>query len=141
VAGTVTSAESGIRRPVAAPVLAGAVGIGAAVVFHFVDPVGGPVLCPLRAATGLACPLCGVTRMVHELAVGDLARAFRLNVLAFVLAPFVVWWAFVALTAMLGGPRWRTPTLGRRGSIVLLVIALAFGVLRNLPPFHAFRSV
>jgi hypothetical protein len=141
VAGTVISTESVARRPVVAPVVAGAVGLGAAVVFHVVDPAGGPVLCPLRAATGLACPLCGVTRMVHELAVGDLARAFRLNALAFVLAPFVAWWAFTTLTAMLGGPRWRSPSLGRRGTFALVAVTLAFGVLRNLPPFHAFRSV
>jgi hypothetical protein len=139
VVGTVTQ-EPALRRPVAAPVVAGALGVGAAVVFHFVDPAGGPVVCPLRAATGTACPLCGVTRMVHALALGDPVHAFRLNALMLVLAPFVVWWAFVTLTAMLGGPRWRTPSVGRRGAWILLAATLAFWLLRNLPPFHAFRS-
>lgn len=141
VAGALTTPKPAVTRPVLAPVVAGALGLGAAAVVHLVDPAGGPVLCPFRAATGLACPLCGATRMVHELTMGDLPRAFRLNALAFVLAPFVAWWAFVTLTAALGGPRWRTVTAGRRGGWVLVTVTVAFWVLRNLPPFHAFRSV
>lgn len=124
----------------AAPVVVGALGLGAAVVFHLVDPAGGPVVCPFRAATGLACPFCGVTRMVHQLAVLDPVRAFRLNALAFVLAPFVAWWAFVTLTAALGGPRWRAPSVSRRGAWILLAATAAFWILRNLPPLHTFRS-
>ncbi len=139
MAGPVTH-HPAVRRPVAAPVVVGALGVGTAVVFHLVDPAGGPAVCPFRAATGLACPLCGATRMVHQLAVLDPVRAFRLNALAFLLAPFVAWWMFVTLTAAIGGPRWRAPALGRRGAWVLLGVAAAFWVLRNLAPFHAFRS-
>jgi hypothetical protein len=141
VVGALASREATVRHPVAAPVAAGVVGLGAAVVFHVVDPAGGPVVCPFRAATGLACPLCGATRMVHQLAVGDPVRAFKLNALVLALAPVVVWWTYVTLTALLGGPRWRTPTLGRRGAWVLGGVTLAFWLLRNLPPFHGFRAV
>jgi len=35
--------------------------------------------CPLRALTGLECPLCGATRMTYELLHGDPAAAFALN--------------------------------------------------------------
>lgn len=140
MAGTVTTSEPQVRRPVAAPVVVGALGVGVAVVFHLVDPAGGPVVCPFRGATGLACPLCGVTRMAHEIATGDLLHAFRLNALMFVLAPFLAWWAFVTLTAALGGPRWRAPSISRRGAWILLAATAAFWILRNLPALHAFRS-
>ena len=107
---------------------------------HFVDPTGGPVLCPFRAATGLACPGCGATRMMHRLMIGDLARAFRYNPLAFVLLPLTAWWLFASLTSGLGGPKWWTPTFTARAVWVLAAVTLSFWVLRNLAPFHAFSS-
>lgn len=132
-----------IRRPVLAPVLAGVIGLGACAVMGLVDPTGGPVLCPFRAATGLACPGCGSTRMLHRLAVGDPLGAFRYNPLAFVFVPLVAWWLFAALTRALGGPRWRTPRFSARATWVLAGVVLAYWVLRNLPipPFDAIRPV
>lgn len=35
--------------------------------------------CPLRSATGIPCPLCGMTRGVTALVHGDLAHALFLN--------------------------------------------------------------
>lgn len=132
-----------VRRPVLAPVLAGAIGLGACAVMGLVDPTGGPVLCPFRAATGLACPGCGSTRMLHRLAVGDPLGAFRYNPLAFVFVPLVAWWLFAALTRALGGPRWRTPQFSARATWVLAGVVLAYWVLRNLPipPFDAISPV
>ena len=125
-----------------APVVVGAIGLGACVTMGVVDPTGGPTLCPFRALTGLACPGCGTTRMLHHLMVGDLARAFALNPLAFVLLPFVAWWLFASLTAALGGPRWRTPHASARVGWALAAVVLAFWVLRNIPvaPFTAFAA-
>ena len=39
----------------------------------------GPILCPLRAATGVPCPYCGLTRSITATATGDLAGAVELN--------------------------------------------------------------
>lgn len=88
--------------------------------------------CPLLALTGLFCPFCGSLRAVHALAHGDVAAAVGLNVLTVVgLAALVVGWVgWVVRTARgdaapLALPRWAGP--------VLVLTALAFGVLRNLP--------
>jgi hypothetical protein len=134
-------AKAHIRRPIAAPVVVGAAALATCVGFALVDPDGGPVLCPFRAATGLACPGCGSTRMLHRLATGDPAGAFLLNPLAFVMLPLVAWWLFVGFTARLGGPRWRTPQFSAAATWVLAVATVAFWVVRNLPPFHSISSL
>ena len=54
-------------------------GFGALVAFTDDD---GPVLCPFRACTGMACPGCGLTRAITHAARGDLAGSFRLHPLA-----------------------------------------------------------
>jgi hypothetical protein len=45
----------------------------------------GPVLCPLRRATGVWCPTCGMTRAVAWMAHGDLHQSVRYHPLAPVL--------------------------------------------------------
>ena len=122
-----------VSRPVLAPVVAGAVGLGACVAMAVVDPTGGPVLCLFRAATGLACPFCGSTRMLHRLAVGDPIGAFRYNPVVLLAVPLVAWWLFASLTAALGGPRWRTPRLPARAGWTLLGVLALWWVARNLP--------
>lgn len=43
-----------------------------------VTTVGGlPALCPFRVCTGLACPLCGMTRSLASMVTGDVATSFR----------------------------------------------------------------
>lgn len=42
----------------------------------------GPVLCPFRACTGMACPGCGLTRAIAHAARGDLVGSIRLHPLA-----------------------------------------------------------
>jgi hypothetical protein len=77
-----------------------------------VDPVPP---CPLRALTGLPCPLCGSTRGVLAAVHGDLGRALSLNpasILVLVLAVLIVaGWRFEQVRI----PVW--------------VIAVAMGVL------------
>ncbi len=102
-----------------------------------VDPSNGPTLCPLRATTGLWCPLCGSTRALHQLFTGHVGAAFGYNPLTTFVAPMLAWMVFAALVATFGGPTWRTLELSPRATRVLLVVLVVFGVLRNLPAFGA----
>ena len=97
-----------------------------------------PIVCPLRATTGLDCPLCGATRATFALLRGDLFTALDLNALYVVALPglFVlglVWFV-----------RGRLPKMVRtaRAAWVLLSVGVAFAVVRNLPiePFSVLGS-
>jgi hypothetical protein len=126
-------------RPVAALALGGiAAGYVAAV-----DPAHGghyPV-CPLRSITGWSCPLCGGLRSTHQLLTGHPAHAFKLNALYVTLVPLAAY-AFVAWTlATVGRPVLPTLRVSRHANRVLIVVAIAFGVARNLPGFHAWSGL
>lgn len=90
--------------------------------------------CPLRAVTGLDCPLCGATRATHQLLRGDVAAALELNALYVVALPVVLalvgWWAI----------RGRLPAFAPRLRWVAITAVFAFFILRNLPwePMHVF---
>ncbi len=94
--------------------------------------------CPLRALTGLDCPLCGATRATHALTRGDVLAALDFNAFYVVLLPIVI--VAVALWLVRG----RTPAIVRRPSFapVLLGAAIAFAVVRNLPfaPFSVLGT-
>ena len=96
-------------------------------------------LCPLKAVTGLDCPLCGSLRAVHALTRGDVAGAANHNLLFTVSAPFLVlawaWWLLDSLDQRPPG----TPLVEayRRHATLLRWVAVAvlvtFAVARNLP--------
>ena len=52
--------------------------VGAAVVWPLM-PVHPPLACPLRATTGIPCPLCGMTRACVAVAHADVGAALRYN--------------------------------------------------------------
>jgi hypothetical protein len=126
------------RRPVVAALgVAAIAGVGLLYAFDpnsASSPFPG---CLFRAFTGLYCPGCGVTRMLHALVHGDVAGAASMNILALVGLP--VFALFIAEQL------WATRLLHGRLRAVLfdarlwIGAALLFGVLRNLPwaPFTA----
>ena len=96
------------------------------------DPSDGGAFipCPFHAATGLWCPGCGMTRAVHHLVTGDVTSALSSNVLLPVVLLVAVW----------GWLAWVRPSFPRIGTALptwvwpaLAAVAVAFGVLRNLP--------
>jgi ABC-type transport system involved in cytochrome c biogenesis permease subunit len=117
--------------------------VAAAGVFFFFDPAQGGFYpsCMFHNLTGLNCPGCGSLRALHHLTHGELLAAFRSNPLLITLLPL---FAFI-------GARWL-----KRGRVTfandlillrpavawtLLVITIAFAVLRNLPwPAFAWMS-
>ena len=76
--------------------------------------------CPFHLVTGLDCPFCGGQRMVVELLHGHFGEAFWLNPgLAIGLPLAILWWI------------WHRE-LTSNAALVMLAIALAWGILRNL---------
>ncbi|KUI34077.1 hypothetical protein AU197_05565 [Mycobacterium sp. IS-1590] len=113
-------------------VLAGAlayIGIGDPHRPSFVFPA-----CPFKAITGLDCPACGGLRMTHDLLHGDLAAAVVDNVYLLVGLPLLMAWLLV---------RWRRnkPLLNAPLIVVIVVSALTWTVMRNLPGFPLVPTV
>jgi hypothetical protein len=119
-----------------APLTVAGATLAATVYVGTVDPNEGGHYpsCPFLALTGLYCPFCGSLRAVHALAHGDLPRALGLNVLTVVgLAVLVARWVVWVVRAGRGSHVGGRAAVPRGTGAVLLVVAVAFGVLRNLP--------
>jgi hypothetical protein len=121
-------------------VVAAAAGCAALAVVGLVDPSRHTLTppCPLRALTGLDCPLCGATRATHALVHGRVVEALDFNALYVVALPIV------GLLMLLWLVRGRLPERVRSGAFVWSVVAVAtaFAVLRNLPiePFSVLGT-
>ena len=114
-------------RALSAPERTGLAGVAvaaAAVVWPAVTATTGvTLLCPLRWATGVPCPLCGMTTATEALVRGDLGAALSAN-------PFVVVLAALTVTAVVGLVLRRTGLLGPpapwgRVAVVRCLVAVA----------------
>jgi len=106
-------------------VVAGTIAAGTAFVFAALNPLSWRVFprCVLHSVTGWYCPGCGTTRALVQAAHGHWLAALRLNALTLVALPVI-------------GVLWVTGRLDRLKPTwiwALLVVIVAFGVLRNLP--------
>jgi len=83
--------------------------------------------CPIHAVTGLYCPGCGSTRSLSALLQLDLADAFRYNSLIYTLLPlYGCYWLL---------QRKKKTKLAKGMLVAMLVLAIGFGIIRNLPAF------
>jgi len=91
--------------------------------------------CPIYEFTGLYCPGCGTTRMLHLLLHGHPLLALHQNALTLILLPAAL--CLLIRHAAGQGPNLKlTPRL----CIVLALLIAAFTIARNLP-FHPFTSL
>ena len=117
------------------PVIVGVVGVSVATLLHVRDPHadGSYGSCPFLELTGRSCPGCGGLRAVNEVTHGNLVGAVSSNLLAVGLLTLltVAWAAWVVRRAR--GSDGRMLVVRDRTLVLVLVVALAFGVVRNTP--------
>lgn len=87
-------------------------------------------LCPIKTITGLDCPGCGITRMFVALFHGNIYQAFRYNPLVFIELPII----FILLVLYKFKKEYRKVI--NIIFVVLLIITIVYGVLRNIPMFY-----
>jgi hypothetical protein len=109
--------------------------LGGSALLYLVPPLPGGIYppCLFHALTGLHCPGCGSTRCLHALLHGELRQAAAFNVLLLIAVPFL---AYCGARFLWSGPESRhLPVWIVR---VILIIVIAFWVLRNIPcaPFN-----
>lgn len=112
------------------------VGVGVGGV-HLVTGLGVP--CPFRALTGWLCPLCGGTHMMEALLRGDIAAAWVANPVALVVAVLVGirsvgWLVELVRTPGAPSPRWLPTFWHRHAFVMIVVVAVAYVLVRNLLP-------
>lgn len=118
------------------PVLTVASLTAATVALHLRDPHVSHSwgVCPLYALTGIYCPGCGGLRGVNDLTNGHVAQAASSNLLLVLALPFTVVllarWSYGAWT---GREVRAIPVLPKALTTALILFALLFTVLRNLP--------
>lgn len=143
-----TTTATGHRRSVraralalAGPVAVGAGAVAGAAVLGNRSPhlPGLYPTCPSLLITGTYCPGCGSMRAVHDLWHLDLAGAWSMNPLAVLLLPVVVgsWFAWLHRAATGRPRRWISPPWVPN---VLLVVVLAYWVLRNVPALAPYLA-
>ena len=89
--------------------------------------------CIIKRVTGFYCPGCGITRMFVSILKLDFYQAFRYNVFLFILLIITVIYEIIKLISIhLFNKQLR---LNNYIYLVLLVLTIGFGIIRNIPAF------
>ena len=126
--------EPPARRSRSGAWIAGGIALTGCIVVGVVDPNQTQLLpaCAFKAATGLDCPGCGMTRGLHALVRGDIVRAANHNLLLVViLAATAIYFGWNAI-ARRTGKRQLHFEFRRNTWIAIGIGVLAFWVVRNL---------
>ncbi len=90
--------------------------------------------CQLHQLTGLHCPGCGATRCLLALLHGEFAEAARKNILAFVAIPTIgIYATILSFNWLFARPVRQTWNIKPWLGVSLVILLIAFGILRNLP--------
>lgn len=99
---------------------------------HFII-TGHFIPCLIHKVTGLYCPGCGITRMLISLFRFDFYQAFRYNPLLFIMLILTILYQIIKLITYKLSTK--IIKLNTYVYISLLVLTIAFGILRNIPYF------
>ena len=89
--------------------------------------------CVFHLLTGSPCPGCGVTRMAYALIHLDFKGAFAYNPYVLCILPFLIPYGVYRSRKFINGSGDHYSPLETAVLVLLLIGALLFGVIRNLP--------
>ena len=95
------------------------------------------LFCPIHEITGLYCPGCGITRMLFSILKLDFYKAFRYNVLLFIMFPFAL---FLFIEKIYSELKKRKPLykkIPEKVWVILIIILIIYAILRNIFPYLA----
>ena len=92
--------------------------------------------CIFNKVTGLYCPGCGITRAIRSLLKGNVAESFHNNLLLYTVLPLL---GIVEIIYRLTNKKYKKTY--NIVLILLLISALFFGVLRNIPQFSFLAPI
>jgi hypothetical protein len=109
--------------------------------YYFLNKkTGFSVPCMIHEITGYYCPGCGITRMFFALIKFNFAEAFRYNQLVFILTPFLVFYFFYHIYLYIFEKKDKILVkIPNYVYIILLIIVIAWGIVRNLEMFPFLR--
>jgi hypothetical protein len=87
--------------------------------------------CLFHSITGLYCTGCGMTRALHYFMQGQFYQGFRMNPLAVLSAPFLLWALLLTLYRLIMGKS--MPNIPSWAPWAILAVILVYTVARNLP--------
>ncbi len=94
-------------------------------------------LCPFHTITGWQCPLCGGLRCADALVHGQWSAALHDNMLLVVALPVLAWlWVDAWRRSRTGRPQ---RAVRRSHAAAVVVVLIAFTIVRNLGPMAALR--
>ena len=108
------------------------------VVYYFLNKnYGFSIPCMFQKITGYYCPGCGITRCLFAILRFKFYDAFMYNQLAFILLPFLgIWIMYKIYIYIVDKEDNFTNKIPYGVWIVLLIIVIAFGIVRNLNGFE-----
>ncbi|MGE5415715.1 MAG: DUF2752 domain-containing protein [Acidobacteriota bacterium] len=124
------------RKPLVAAIIA-AGGLFLVGLVFFVDPQINKFYppCMFHELTGFLCPGCGCGQAVSQLMHGHLLYALGYNPFVIILLPFILYRLAGILLYHMTGKKLPMPLLGPKVIVGLLIVIVAFWVLRNIPVY------
>jgi Protein of unknown function (DUF2752) len=103
----------------------------------FIDPAETTFIpmCPCLLLTGLYCPGCGSLRAIHAITGLRIDRAFGYNPLLVLFLPLFIWFFATNLATACWGPDKIKFSLPPAFAKSLLLIIVAYFVIRNIPAY------
>lgn len=95
------------------------------------------IKCPIHLLTNLYCPGCGVTRMIKSILKLDFYQAFRYNQLLFILSPFFIFLFLDYVYSYIVKKESLYKKIPEYVWIIIIVLLIIFGIIRNIFPYFA----